>query len=213
MISKTASPLFQLIADHPILDLVNTLDWRFRKHGEAPKEPVEGLQSYSDLLTFVEKSKLWTAKHSRMLQENISPAAGGRVLQQVRHLREACAEILYAAADGSQQPPAAHRTLTRMFKAALEQQELVWNGSHLAWEWPEMAPAAELPLWLLSLSAANLMISPEIGRVRACENPECRWLFYDGSKNGARRWCSMSLCGNRMKARRFKAQQRGQRRR
>jgi predicted RNA-binding Zn ribbon-like protein len=43
-------------------------------------------------------------------------------------------------------------------------------------------------------------------RLRSCDNPECRWLFLDTSKNQTRRWCDMKLCGNRMKARRFKAQ-------
>ena len=50
------------------------------------------------------------------------------------------------------------------------------------------------------------MTSEAANRVRACGNPECRWLFLDTSKNHTRRWCDMKLCGNRMKARRFKAQ-------
>jgi len=61
-------------------------------------------------------------------------------------------------------------------------------------------------LWALSLSAADLMLSDAIESVRACDNPECRWLFLDTSKNHTRRWCDMKICGNRMKARRFKAQ-------
>jgi predicted RNA-binding Zn ribbon-like protein len=44
--------------------------------------------------------------------------------------------------------------------------------------------------------------------LRECGNPECRWLFLDTSKNHTRRWCDMKICGNRMKARRFKAQHR-----
>jgi predicted RNA-binding Zn ribbon-like protein len=44
--------------------------------------------------------------------------------------------------------------------------------------------------------------------LRVCEKPDCRWLFLDTSKNHSRRWCDMKICGNRMKARRFKAQHR-----
>lgn len=40
-------------------------------------------------------------------------------------------------------------------------------------------------------------------RIRKCANPECVLWFYDTSKNGQRRWCSMQGCGNRMKAARF----------
>jgi predicted RNA-binding Zn ribbon-like protein len=42
-------------------------------------------------------------------------------------------------------------------------------------------------------------------RLRACAAPECRWIFYDDSRNGAGRWCSMSSCGNRVKTARYRA--------
>jgi hypothetical protein len=41
------------------------------------------------------------------------------------------------------------------------------------------------------------------GRLRPCENDaECTLFLIDRSKANARRWCSMSTCGNRLKARR-----------
>jgi predicted RNA-binding Zn ribbon-like protein len=40
------------------------------------------------------------------------------------------------------------------------------------------------------------------GRLRACENPECALFLIDHSKPNKARWCSMAVCGNRMKARR-----------
>jgi len=39
-------------------------------------------------------------------------------------------------------------------------------------------------------------------RLKTCRNPQCRSAFYDRSKNASGAWCSMALCGNRMKARR-----------
>jgi predicted RNA-binding Zn ribbon-like protein len=42
-------------------------------------------------------------------------------------------------------------------------------------------------------------------RLRACAAPECRWVFYDDSRSGAGRWCSMSSCGNRAKTARYRA--------
>jgi predicted RNA-binding Zn ribbon-like protein len=41
-------------------------------------------------------------------------------------------------------------------------------------------------------------------RIRVCRNPECRWAFFDQSRNRARMWCAMAECGNKMKARRFR---------
>lgn len=46
-------------------------------------------------------------------------------------------------------------------------------------------------------------------RLRICANDQCRWVFYDRSPTGRRRWCSMSSCGNRAKAARHRARSRG----
>ncbi|MGY5052090.1 CGNR zinc finger domain-containing protein [Streptomyces sp. 900105755] len=40
------------------------------------------------------------------------------------------------------------------------------------------------------------------GRLRPCANPECRLFLIDRSRTNGARWCSMAVCGNRMKARR-----------
>jgi len=44
-------------------------------------------------------------------------------------------------------------------------------------------------------------------RIRICDSETCRWLFYDESRAGRRRWCDMATCGNRAKARRHRARQ------
>lgn len=43
-------------------------------------------------------------------------------------------------------------------------------------------------------------------RLKACRAGDCQWAFYDCAKNQSRAWCSMKVCGNREKARRFRAQ-------
>jgi predicted RNA-binding Zn ribbon-like protein len=37
-------------------------------------------------------------------------------------------------------------------------------------------------------------------RLKVCGKHSCRWAFYDRSKNGSGAWCSMAVCGNRVKA-------------
>jgi len=49
------------------------------------------------------------------------------------------------------------------------------------------------------------------GRLKACWNPACRWVFYDASKNGLGRWCNMQVCGARHKMRRYRERQRSDR--
>lgn len=195
--------LFQLIGGHPALDLVNTLDWRFRD-----AQPEELITSYEDLLRFVVQCGLMTAAEGRRLLRDAGANKAAQVVEQTRELREAAARVFYAVVDGDDPPREAIRELESWFKDAEAHRKLRWSGDHLRWEFPAGPLAPELPLWVLSLKTAQLITSGSMEMVRACGNPECRWLFLDTSKNHTRRWCDMKICGNRMKARRFKAQHR-----
>ncbi|MFJ4688662.1 CGNR zinc finger domain-containing protein [Streptomyces sp. NPDC088789] len=42
-------------------------------------------------------------------------------------------------------------------------------------------------------------------RLKACELPDCHWAYYDRSPAGRGRWCSMQVCGARVKMRRYRA--------
>jgi predicted RNA-binding Zn ribbon-like protein len=65
-------------------------------------------------------------------------------------------------------------------------------------------------LALLVATAVRRAADGTWGRLRACAAPECRWVFYDDSRNGAGRWCSMSSCGNRQKTARYRAKRTGE---
>jgi len=41
-------------------------------------------------------------------------------------------------------------------------------------------------------------------RLKACRDSTCQWAFYDSSRNQSGRWCSMSVCGSRDKARTYR---------
>lgn len=67
--------------------------------------------------------------------------------------------------------------------------------------WTLEAPAARRTAVRAVLAWSELKATRP-GRLRACENPECRLFLIDRSKANTARWCSMAVCGNRMKARR-----------
>jgi predicted RNA-binding Zn ribbon-like protein len=54
-------------------------------------------------------------------------------------------------------------------------------------------------------AALTLSIQGRISRVKLCQSETCRVAYYDHSRNGSRAWCSMEVCGNRAKARAFRA--------
>lgn len=58
-------------------------------------------------------------------------------------------------------------------------------------------------------SAADALIAGELARVRRCADSRCARVFFDTTKNGRRRWCDMSTCGNRAKAARHREKVRG----
>jgi predicted RNA-binding Zn ribbon-like protein len=50
-------------------------------------------------------------------------------------------------------------------------------------------------------AATRLAVLGQWDRVKICPAEDCRWAFYDRSRNHSRTWCSMQVCGNREKAR------------
>jgi len=200
MSSEQNARTFQLIAGDPALDLVNTLDWRFRQSGSE-----EGITSYGDLLHFAVQCSLLAPKQAKALRRSTNAYAGNRVVEEARGLREALSDLLYSGLDAKSSSAASLQTLERFFREAREQTRLMRDGARLKWEWSGAETKPEFPVWLLTRAASRLLLSENVQQVRACANPECRWLFMDTSKNHTRRWCDMKVCGNRMKARRFKA--------
>jgi predicted RNA-binding Zn ribbon-like protein len=57
-------------------------------------------------------------------------------------------------------------------------------------------------------SAADALVVGELARIRRCADSRCPRVFYDGTKNGRRRWCDMATCGNRAKAARHRVRMR-----
>jgi predicted RNA-binding Zn ribbon-like protein len=78
------------------------------------------------------------------------------------------------------------------------------DHSGFAWSAPSVA-ALEAPLARLALDAIDILRFSDLSRLRRCQGEDCGWLFLDTSKNGKRRWCDMTVCGNRAKARRHRA--------
>lgn len=55
-------------------------------------------------------------------------------------------------------------------------------------------------VFLIARAAATFLARAEATRIHRCGGTNCVLFFYDETKSGTRRWCSMAGCGNRMKA-------------
>jgi predicted RNA-binding Zn ribbon-like protein len=79
------------------------------------------------------------------------------------------------------------------------------NYSNHGWEIEFVARESSLE-WLLAAvarSAAEIIAEGAQARLRICANPHCGLFFYDTSRTHQRRWCSMTVCGNRHKVAAF----------
>ncbi|MFI1359787.1 CGNR zinc finger domain-containing protein [Streptomyces sp. NPDC020898] len=126
-------------------------------------------------------------------------AAGERELADAKELRESLRAVCLAHAG---HPP--HRAVPPLGRLLARAPLLVTvderDGS------ARLAAVDEGPL--LSRVAAAVAEALTAGtwlRLKACELPECHWAYYDRSPAGRRRWCSMSVCGARVKMRRYRA--------
>lgn len=69
------------------------------------------------------------------------------------------------------------------------------------WQTPAPAQAA---LSTIARDAVELFGGTGANRIRECASPDCGFLFFDDSRPGTRRWCSMNRCGNRAKVGRYR---------
>jgi predicted RNA-binding Zn ribbon-like protein len=76
------------------------------------------------------------------------------------------------------------------------------------WRLEPRAPGLAGSLGRLIAILVEAMADGSWSRIKACSADNCQWVFYDTSKNRSGHWCSMRVCGNREKARQFRARRR-----
>ncbi len=195
--------LISAVGEDVCLGFANTLAWRGRE------APVETLADFAALLAWAEASAALAAPTARELASwaREHPSKAAKVFGEAIALREAIYRIFSSLACGDPVHNQDFVALSRGLSEAPARRQLARSGAGHAWQ-IELGkigraglPAASLlapVLW----SAADLMVGGARSRIRQCANDACLWLFVDASKNGTRRWCDMTSCGNRAKAHR-----------
>lgn len=180
--------------DSLCLDFANTLSWR------TSGKPEEKLGSYAALVEWGQKAGIVSARQARAMFKAAQPSKG--IMKRAIRLRESIYRIFATQAAGRRALPSDLAILNETVREALGHLQLVPNAQAFAWRWPAGSDAARRILWTVARSAAELLTSDHLRAVRECAGEGCGWLFLDLSRNRSRRWCAMSDCGNREKARR-----------
>ena len=196
----------RLLGERLCLNFVNTLDPR---HGGHRRELLNG---YPDLVTWSVRVGVLDEPTAGELTEaaDRGPAAAERVYVEALRLREALFAIFSGVAAGVAPPAVDLDTLNNAVAAAFSHARVERDGDGYRWRWRTDPPALDRMLWPVLRSAVDLLTSDQLSRVKECPGVgDCGWLFFDTSKNGSRRWCSMEGCGNRAKGRRHYQRTRG----
>jgi predicted RNA-binding Zn ribbon-like protein len=134
---------------------------------------------------------------------------GDDQLRRARDLRDAIQRVAFALLAGAK-PAVEHIAVLNTFAATpplartLDPKSLTLSI---------ITPTCiEALLSELARDALDLAADPQArGRVRQCASPDCALVFFDDSRPGKRRWCSAGRCGDRARARAYRARKAGRR--
>jgi predicted RNA-binding Zn ribbon-like protein len=180
------------------LDFTDTVDWR------TSNQAKDKLDTYPALLNWSSEKGLLDRKQVDALGRAAARKDMASVLAEAIRLREAIYRIFSAVAHKRRAPPEDLEILNEYLAKSLSRMEV--KQTEEGYDWGLSCDTApDMMLYQIAESAAMLLTSDDLVRVRECANEEegCGSLFLDCSKSQTRRWCSMESCGNRAKSRTF----------
>jgi len=201
-----------LVGGRLCLDFVNTVGGRSHDPAREKTNPfamvVRGdkLEDYLDLLAWSRHSSLLGESEAQALareagrREKEAAAAFRRAIA----LREAIYRVCVAIMRRARPRASDLDLLNQELNVAHGRVRLGAGEENFVWEWTDTKNALDQMLWRIADSAAEMLTTDDLTRLRQCPGEDCGWLFLDTSKNNRRQWCDMQTCGNLAKVRRFR---------
>src|SRR5215469_4292961 len=191
---------FLFLGNHLVLDFLNT---RPVQNGKA----VELLPDFDALLRWFQTADLLSSGQADSLRQRWGTSARGQhVVEAMRELREKLRKEVFAREGGGTVHRAAIEELNHLMAKYPMLTRLMARGKAFPTElWFEPRRPDDL---FAPLAHGAAMLFAEVDRTRVRKCAQCVLHFYDISKKGTRRWCSMQLCGNRLKVAAYAARQR-----
>lgn len=192
---------FDFIGGSPAVDFVNTVSW----DGADPAYD-ERFAAFTDVVDWAEAAEQITAAEARALHRRASrePERAAREHAAVLRLRALLHDVFDPLAEGERPSADAMQSFNRALAAALREMTIDHEKDEgFAWRSEcgieDFQRISGLILW----DAAQLLTSERASRIGRCAADTCGWLFIDDSRRHNRRWCVMSECGSRAKAKRY----------
>ena len=182
---------FLFVGNQACLDFINT---DLVMNGQ----PTDLLPSRQDLVAWLLQAGLMTKELAKRLEKEGS-RHGAETLKQAKVFRTTMREMAERLAAGKSVPQAALDAVNEALRYRVGYPQVGrQNGAFERTYLLEFSDSDQL-LGLLAEAASDLLVRCDFSLVKKCQNPACVLFFYDTTKNHARHWCSMNLCGNRSK--------------
>jgi predicted RNA-binding Zn ribbon-like protein len=171
--------------------------------------PLERLPTLDSALEwFVDRGVIHLEGADRIRsQADTDPVSAARDLARIHRVRGALREVADALAEHRPPAPGALDTVNRALHARQVIELVPSDDGCVAVDHRHVGDPIDDALARLADPLATELISGRPERIKICDNDRCRWVFYDTSRTGRRRWCDMATCGNRAKAARHRARQ------
>ncbi|MBK8250585.1 MAG: CGNR zinc finger domain-containing protein [Gemmatimonadetes bacterium] len=191
---------FSRVGERLWLDFVNTDEAR-RGHR------IDLLRDFDALVEFLVDAAVLDAERASGMRRRAhqQPAGATAALVEARRSRAALRQLAERGAQSERVRLDALAEINRVLgrSAVTRRIDLREDGTFAHTLVPVGDAFAALLIPVIE-SAADAMIEGELPRVRRCGDPRCTRVFFDDTRNGRRRWCEMSTCGNRAKAARWR---------
>ena len=197
MVNTVDIEKYGLLRERLCLDFVNTSDNHPSQAGD------EFLKCYAALVEWAAYVGAVPQAHADSLIAGAEahPDKAEAALKNAVAVRDTIYRVLSAAAAHQHPQPVDMQAFNHMLSKAMTHLRLSTVDVHFEWTYTQSDADLEAMLWPVLWSASELLTSHDLRFLRECASDDCSWLFMDTSKNHSRRWCSMTQCGNRAKAR------------
>lgn len=190
-------------SDSPVgrlcLDFINTVEWHSSENHREDLNSFDDLMMWSERIGILMKSEV--KKLRRMAAKD--PSEAETVLKKSIELREVVYRILSSVTAGDNPKKEDLSKFNKNLSNTMIQSRIVKTKTGFSWNLIGDKNSLDWMINPVVRSAADLLVSDELDRVKKCADPQCGELFLDVTRNKSRRWCDMNDCGNRAKARRF----------
>jgi len=171
----------------------------------ANLRPVAHDLSWTEFVDFLVDSRVVSEERGMRLEslEGSEPGVVDAVVLKILRLRE-CVRAIFSAVEARREFPKAWvAPINEILRVTEGHDELVAGEGRWRLEFIGRESGLEWLLAAIARSAAELIVEGQNAPVKRCANAGCKLLFYDDSRTRRRRWCSMSVCGNRHKVAAF----------